>query len=134
MLAQALCPDPLAANRQVPVAGIAEDRLYLSLGRGGVEMLKRVIDASSQQSGKEIPPGRISAAGAPIATFAAGVTQGLRALMITGWGLPLQGSDGKDHLTITTNGIPNGVGIRVEIEEDVLKLIGSLSALAQQKE
>ena len=54
--------------------------------------------------------------------------------MITAWGLPLQGSDGKDHLTITTNGIPNGVGIRVEIEEDVLKLIGSLTALAQQKE
>ncbi|HUT12156.1 MAG TPA: hypothetical protein VMY42_16775 [Thermoguttaceae bacterium] len=111
------------------VVGIGDDTLYIAAGKDAVKTLKKVMDDSKAQAGKQVEPLLISVAATPIAKFAAEVAEGLPAFMAAGMAAQLEQSGGKDHLKITaeptTGG--NGIRVRVEIEEGLLKLLGGLS-------
>ncbi len=112
------------------VVGISETSAYLSVGRDAASTLKQVIDQSKAQPDKQIPPMRISLAAGPIAKFAADVAEDdMAKQMATMIGVMLEQSGGKDHLTLTSKPIPNGAAVRLEVEEGLLKLIGSLGQM-----
>jgi len=126
-------PDPEAErffgeNLEV-VLGIGDDSLYLAAGRDAVKTLKKVMDDSKAQAGKQVEPLLISVAATPIAKFAAEVAEGAAGFMAAGLAAQLEQSGGKDHLKITaeptTGG--NGIRVRVEVEEGLLRLLGGLS-------
>jgi hypothetical protein len=115
------------------VAGISETSVYVSVGRDAASTLKQVIDQSKTRAGEQIPPMKLSLAATPIAQFVASMAEadgdeetqqmaGMIAAM-------LAQSGGKDHLTLTSKPIPNGATVRLEIEEGILKLIGSLGQM-----
>jgi len=111
------------------VVGIGDDTLYFAAGKDAVKTLKKVMDDSKAQAGKQVEPLLISVAATPIARFVAEVAEGGAAFRATGLAMQLEQSEGKDHLKITagptTGG--NGIRVRVEIEEGLLKLLGGLS-------
>lgn len=112
------------------VVGISETSAYLSVGRDAASTLKQVIDQSKAQPDKQIPPMRISLAAGPIAKFVAEITEDeMGKQMATMIGAMLEKSGGKDHLTLTSKPIPNGAAVRLEVEEGLLQVIGSLGQM-----
>ncbi len=128
-------PDPKAVALFGPtlevVVGINETSVYVAAGRNAAETLKKVIDASKAAAGKQIPPARISIAAGKVAQFVAAVSDdNPQAKQIaTMIGAMLQQTDGKDHITIVSEAISNGAKTRLELEEGILKLIGSLNQM-----
>jgi hypothetical protein len=112
------------------VLGISETSVYLSAGRDAASTLKQVIDGSKANPGKDIPPMRISLAATPIAQFVAAVAEEEEVQQMAAMvAAMLAQTDGKDHLTLTSQQIPNGAVVRLEIEEGLLKLLGSLGQM-----
>ncbi len=109
------------------VVGIGDDRLLVAAGHDPAKTLKKVIDRSKAAAGKEVPPLRITLAAASIAKFVAEVAPDeevkAKAAMVAGF---LQTAGKKDHVTITVNPISQGVRVRLEFEEGLLKVLGSL--------
>jgi hypothetical protein len=95
------------------------------VGRDALTVLKEAIAKSKAAAGKMLPPLRFSAAITPLAKFlafvSAGTPDGQEAA--AGGGV-LEQSGGLDHVTITVLPAPNGVNIRLEEEQGLLKLIG----------
>jgi hypothetical protein len=113
------------------VVGIGEDSLYVALGQDAAATLKQVIDKSKAEAGKQVPPLRISIAGAPIVKFLTEMVPDEQKPMIAMVGAPLVQAGGKDHLRLTAEPVPSGARLRLELEEGVLRLIGGLAPLAQ---
>jgi hypothetical protein len=107
------------------VVGVGADRFYAAVGRDALTVLKEAIAKSKAAAGKMLPPLRFSAAITPLAKFlafvSAGTPDGQEAA--AGGGV-LEQSGGLDHVTITVLPAPNGVNIRLEEEQGLLKLIG----------
>ena len=124
-----IAPKLFGPNMDV-VVGISETSAYLSVGRDAASTLKQVIDQSKAQPDKQIPPMRVSLAAGPIAKFVADLTEDeMGKQMATEIGAVLEKSGGKDHLTLTSKPIPNGAAVRLEVEEGLLKVIGSLGQM-----
>jgi hypothetical protein len=113
------------------VIGLDERSVYLAVGNNSLSTLKQVIDRSKAEENKEILPMRISLAATPIAEFIATVAEEDSPVgpMAAGIAQMLGQSDGKDHLTLTSEPIPGGVRTRLEIEEGLLKMIGPIAQL-----
>ncbi len=116
------------------VLGINDTSVYVAFGRDAMATLKRSIDTSASAEGKKVPPMRISLSATPIAKFIAEMapdaqTKGMAGMLA----LVLQQSGGKDHITITSRGIPNGSSTRVEIEGGLLKVIAVVAEIMQQR-
>lgn len=111
------------------VVGAGPDSVCLAAGRNAADTLKGAIDRSKAEAGKPVPPMRLAVAATPIANFVAQVgndqAKGIAAMVAE----VLKQSGGKDHLTVTTTLVPNGAKTRLEIEEGLLKVIGSLPML-----
>ena len=111
------------------VIGIGDEAVYLAAGRDAMSTLKQVIDKSKAEAGAPALPMRLSVAASPIAKFVAGVSdgqvQGIAAMVVKA----LEQSGAKDHLTLTSTSIPRGTKVRLEMEEGLLKLIGTLPIL-----
>ena len=107
------------------VMGIGGQRLYLGVGNGATQLLKEAIAKASGAAAKEGPPLRISASGKAMAEFVAGTNSPsnrsqARAAM---YARVLAG--GKDHLVYTVAPTTNGLSLRLEAEEGLLKLLGT---------
>ena len=116
------------------VLGISNTSVYLAGGSDAMSTIKQVIDQSKAQPDKEIPPMRISLAAAPIAEFvAANIPDDpdnmMANMMATSVAEMLAQAGGKDHVTLTSKPIPNGATVRLEVEEGILKLIGSMGEM-----
>jgi saccharopine dehydrogenase-like NADP-dependent oxidoreductase len=121
------------------VLGIGPDSLYVAAGKKAIETVKKVIDKSKAEPGKSISPLQISVAGTAIAKFAAAVipmddakqqAEKIAALLAQ--------SGGKDHVTLVATGIPNGMNMRLTVEEGILKAapamgVGGPEAKAKRK-
>jgi hypothetical protein len=107
------------------VVGISENSIYLGVGPEAVKTLKQVIDKSKAEAGKTIPPLRIVVAAGPIAKFIAAMEENEDTVK---WASGLEQSGGKDHITIIAKAIPNGANMRVEVEEGILKMLGTAIA------
>lgn len=114
------------------VVGINDTSIYVAAGTDAISTLKQVIDQSKAQPGKKVPPMRIAIAATPIANFVAssmpdGDPSKMMAGMVAGM---LQQTGGQDKLTITTEGITNGVRMRMEVEKGLMQLVGMASKMA----
>jgi hypothetical protein len=113
------------------VVGASDDAAYFAAGRGANDRLKQAIDQSKAEAGQSVPPMQVVIAGGKIAKFVVAVAdepaaQGI-AQNVAG---VLAQSEGKDRLTIKTSPVTNGVKVRIEMEEGLLRLLGSLPAMA----
>lgn len=114
----------------VLVIGTAEKAAYLSVGADSLDALKKAID-DSKEGGKDLPPSQLTVSVGAIAKLVAqyapedDVRSGAEMLVSK-----LADGKGKDRITITTTIPENGQKIRIEIEEDLLKLLGLLPAMA----
>ncbi len=122
-------PDP----KLVPIFGetldavlaIANDKVLVAVGRDASKTLKQVIENSS--SGVEVPPLQIRLSAMRIAKFVAQVAEDEQAKGTAQMVAKLlEKNPGKDHLTITANPITRGVRVRLELEEGLIKAIGTL--------
>ncbi len=120
---------PMVGDTLDVVVGIAGDKAYLAAGRDAVKTLKKALKpAKSAAADKEVPPLQVTLALKPIAKFLSEVGEDEQvktsAEMLAGL---LEKVKDKDRITITSSPVKNGVRVRLEIEEGILKVIGSLS-------
>jgi 3-dehydroquinate dehydratase len=105
------------------VIGIGEKSLYLAAGRDAAKTLKQAIDGS-KSGGQSLPPVEFSVAAGAIARFVAAVADADQKMPAEMVSKMLAGSAGKDHVKLTGTPIPNGMRVRLEVEEGILKTIG----------
>lgn len=109
------------------IVGIGPKTACVAAGRDAEKLLVEVIDKSKAESGKSVPP----------FFFATSVGQLFKLASALGDMPPqaaaiekvLQQSAGKDRLTATASEIPNGMKVRVEFEEGILRVLGSIPML-----
>jgi hypothetical protein len=134
-------PDDKEAPRKllgetVDVAfGIGPEAVYLAAGRNNLEAVKKAIDASAAEPGKRVSPFELAVSLGPMAEVAAAqadegpekATAQAIADMLRAEG------QGRDHLRLTGQVIPNGLRYRFEAEQGVLKAIGKAAAEKQRQ-
>ena len=102
------------------VLGIGEDSLYFGVGKNVLPTLKKVLDNSAE--GVPVPSMQLIVTVTPVAKFIGQVApideiKSPAAMLAQA----LSGSPGKDHVTVVSQAIPNGTGVRVTVEEGVVK-------------
>jgi len=124
---------PLVGETFDLVVGIGDNRLYLATGRDAAKTLKQVIDNSKSDDGKSLPPVQFSVAAGPIARFVAAVADEDEKQPAEMVAKLLEGSEGKDHVKLAAVPIPNGVQVRLTVEEGILKILGVIPMMAGGK-
>lgn len=118
----------LFGEELVIVVGAADKAVYLSVGTDSLEALKKAIDDS--KAAKDLPPATATVSVGAIAKLVARYIPDPQVQNAAGMILSkLVDSKGKDRLTIITTIPENGQKVRIEIEEDLLKLLGVLPAI-----
>lgn len=106
--------------------GIGDRRLFFGAGKNSLAAVKRVIQDSRPRSLKGQSPVQFSLALGALARFLAEIDdQGDRSRAGRLAAL-LDQAGGKDHLRLTARPVERGTHARLEIEEGVLRAIGSL--------
>jgi hypothetical protein len=125
---------PILGPKADIVIGIADDKLLVAVGRDAAKLLKKVLDDSKAGADKELPPVEIRLAVAKLTKFAGEMVKNhapqgaqMRLAMLVS---AMEKAGDKDHVTITASPIPNGVRVRVEMEEGLLKAIASVAQMA----
>lgn len=115
--------------------GIGPNAVYVAVGKDYLEAVNQAIDASKADPNKSVPPFEVAASLGPIMAMAAAnaETADQRQLAQTIADM-LQGeAQGRDHVRMVGQFIPNGQRYRVEAEEGVLRAMGKAAATAQEK-
>jgi hypothetical protein len=119
----------LFGDELVIVVGAADKAAYLSVGTDSLEALKKAID-DGKVAGKQFPPAALTVSVGSIARLVAKHVPDPRAQTVAEViATKLAEGKGKDRLTIITTIPDNGQKVRIEIEEDLLKVFGMLPAL-----
>lgn len=118
------------------VVAINNQTVYAVAGSNAEGVLKQIMDKSAQEPGKTVLPARIAVAGAPIARFVAAMAQhDPETAAIAGMVAQiLSGKPGKDHVTLTAEPVPNGVRVRIAVEEGLLSVPGQLAPVGGEAE
>ncbi len=107
------------------VVGIGTKSVYFALGRDCLDAVKQVIDASAAEPQKSVPPMEMTLSLKKImdvaVAFADEEDQDNLRMIADMLG---QDATGRDHVRMVVQPIPNGVRIRTEAEEGVLRAIG----------
>jgi hypothetical protein len=136
---------PVPADKEAPrkllgetanvAIGVGAEAVYLAVGRDNIDAVKKAIDASAREQGKRVPPFELAVSMGPVAEVAASQAedgpQQAAAQAIADM-LRTEGQ-GKDHLRITGQIIPNGLRYRFEAEQGVLKAFGKAAAEKQRQ-
>ncbi|MBP89573.1 MAG: hypothetical protein CMJ64_23165 [Planctomycetaceae bacterium] len=115
----------------VVTVGTGAKSIYVGFGDRSAELLKQVIDKSADAAAEETLPMELNIALAPIMAFAASVQDDP---IIAGLAEALKNGNGKDRISITGTPIERGVTYRLEVEEDVLQLIGQAAKLQNARD
>ncbi|MCD4727067.1 MAG: hypothetical protein K8R46_05370 [Pirellulales bacterium] len=119
--------EPFVGDELEVILGVADDRVYLAVGRDAAKTLKSVIDQSKAAEGKEVPPAQISLSVESFAKFIAAVSEDhqieTRASALAS---ALANVGGKDHVLITAKPIDRGTRVRLELEEGLLKALATM--------
>ena len=109
---------------------VAGDKLLVAAGRDAVANLRKAFDQLQHAPAQEVPPLRIRLAVPAMAKIVAltSKNQQIRAAaaMLAGFSA---NAGSKNHVSFTVTPIPGGVRARLEVEEGLLKVLGSLSQL-----
>jgi hypothetical protein len=121
---------PMVGKTADVVLGIADDKLFVAAGRDAAKTLKKVLDESKAAGGKEVLPFQVSVAATSVTKFiaqaspddevAGNAAQLAELLAMAG---------GKDHITVTAQPVPQGVRVRLDLEEGLLKAMVAGSPL-----
>jgi len=110
----------LGADPKIVVA-TGKKSLYFALGTGAVKTLEDLIEKSKAAAGRPVPPGQMVLSLAPILKFAAKHDPDNPIVPALAESL----TPGSDRIRISSKLIPNGESSRLEIDEGVVKMIGS---------
>ena len=115
--------------------GIGPETAYLAFGKDNIAALKKAIDESAANKGKSVPPFDLSLSLTPIIEVAAAQADDPKAQVISEKVLEFLKKDGqgRDHIRVVGQMVPNGLKYHFEAEEGVLKAIGQAAAAAQQQ-
>ena len=118
--------------------GIGENSVYFAAGRDCLGAIKEAIDASAASPQKSVPPMEMTFALAQImevvATFVEGEDRQEDRQKIEMIANMLKNeANGRDHVRMIVQAIPNGARTRIEAEEGVLRAVG-VAAMAAQME
>lgn len=114
--------------------GIGRQTAYFALGRDCLEAVKGVIDNSAAAPQKSVPPMEMTFALAQIMEAAATFADEDDQAQLEGIADMLSNeANGRDHVRVVVQPIPNGARTRIEAEEGVLRAIG-MAAMAAQME
>jgi hypothetical protein len=108
--------------------GFGEESVYLTLGAGGVEVAKTILDKSQAQQSQTVPPGQVIVSLGPILKFASVVKEDPVVTMLSS---VLEKSNGQDHVLMTAESIERGARYRLKIEEGVLQVMGAILKMSQ---
>jgi hypothetical protein len=113
--------------------GIGKEAAYFAVGKNNLEAVNKAIDASASNKGKKVPPFELAISLAPIMEVAATQANGPQkdvAQKVADY-LKSQ-AQGRDHIRVVGQVIPNGLKYHFEAEEGVLKAIGTAAAAQQE--
>lgn len=110
------------------VLAFGDRTCFVALGENGLATIKQVIDRSQDTPEQKLPPLTISLGAAQLLKLASEQNPNPNAEQMAA---SLKAS-GKDHVRITIAPVDNGMRIRLEGEEGINKLLGSLLGNAAQ--
>ena len=108
------------------VLGIADDRLLAAGGRNAAKTLKKTIDRLKAEAGKEVPPVKFTSSIASLVKFVAENEDESSKAQTLAVAKLLEKADGKDHVIVTLESVPQGARLRLELEEGLVKVIGQM--------
>jgi hypothetical protein len=120
-------PDPqaqqLVGDTMQIAVGTGGKSAYFAVGRDAVASTKAIIDASKANTGKQVPPFELTASLSKILGTVAKVDPNP---VVTRVAEMLESeAEGRDHIKIVEHIVDNGVKVRIELEEGVLRAIGT---------
>jgi len=112
------------------VIGTGKQSVYVAFGKDPSRLLKNVLDASSANSDKQLPPSQLRLSLSPILNFVAATDSNpqVRAALEA-----VKECVGSDGISLTGLPIPNGFTVRLELEEGVIQAVGAAGKSAQQR-
>jgi hypothetical protein len=115
--------------------GIGPEAIYLAVGHKNLEAVKKAIDASASEPEKAVPPFELAVSLAPVMEVAAAHAEDdmQRKILETVADMLKNEAQGRDHIRMVGNVVPNGLRYRIEAEEGVLRGLGKASAEAQRQ-
>jgi hypothetical protein len=123
---------PVVGDNLTLVLGVSNTAVYLAGGRDAAAALKTAIDAVAKGGEKEGPPADVAVSVGSILRFAVAVADENEKPQIEKVLKFLEGTQGKDSLRVRVRAIPGGQQVRFEIEEGILKLLGSIPQMHAQ--
>jgi hypothetical protein len=110
------------------VLGIDKENVYFAAGRDAMSTLKKSIQESTQAGPKSVLPLEFSVAAAPFASAVAAIGDPLQQKQAAMVESALKKTPGKDHVSLKLMPINNGLKMRLELEQGLLRLLGGLAA------
>lgn len=107
--------------------GIGKDVVYVAMGKDWLSAVKKVVDASAANPGKETPPMELTVTLAPILKLISASTdipEQQRAKIASISEMLAKETTARDHAHLVVQPIENGIRTRFEVEEGVLRAIG----------
>jgi hypothetical protein len=104
--------------------GIGPKSLYIAAGKAPTDLIKTVIDKSSELAGKAVAPLRITLDAQKLAQLLAVVGKEQDRAKAALAAELLAKNASQDHVTLAANPVEGGVRLRLEIEPGVLKALG----------
>jgi hypothetical protein len=121
---------PFFGDKIELAVGVANDKVVAAGGRDAIKTLKSAIANLKKTGVKEVPPFQLTLAAASLAKFTGEVAEDPQtkstAVML---GSLLEKAGKQGHITVTAQSVPQGIRMRLELEEGLLKAIGSLSQM-----
>lgn len=108
------------------VVGTSPGAVYLGIGEGCRDLLKRVIDESASRGEIGIPQATFDIALGPVLNFAAAIEDSPEIQMMAQAMAEVQG---KDRISFTAASVPRGASYRIQVQEGVLRLIGAAAKM-----
>jgi hypothetical protein len=113
--------------------GIGKDSVYFAAGKDAMTAVKKAIDDSKQSPNKPASQGELTFALGQILTAAKTIADDDAKPQLEAISQMLSGGSGRDHIRIVGQPIENGVRMRIEAEEGVLKALGMAAMQAQMQ-
>jgi hypothetical protein len=104
------------------VVGIGAKSVHVAFGRKASDTLKKVVDQSTANAAKTVPPFQMIVSLAPIFKFVNSIEPNPQ---IDTFANTLSGTPGKDHVSLVAQVEKNGFVYRLKAEEGVLRAIGA---------
>lgn len=115
--------------------GLGAETAILAVGKDYMAAVKKVLDQSKAEAGKEVKPAVMSVSLGSIMKVAAAFADEDEAPQVKMMADMLESqSEGLDHIRLEADLIPNGLKYRFEAEEGVIKAIGAGVGYAQQSD